>query len=78
MTLEAIRAATRPDDGALEPASTMEHAPSRLASTTHPTRLSSMVFAAKAIVFRLRRLAADLRAPPPRLATGGADLSRPA
>ena len=37
-----------------------------------------MVFAAKAIVFRARRLAADLRAPPPRLSTGGADFTQPA
>ncbi len=76
--LEAIRAETRPDDGDLEPASIAERAPPRLVSTTHPTWLSSVVFAAKAMVFRLGRLADDLRAPPPRLATGGADLARAA
>jgi hypothetical protein len=75
VTVEAIRAATRPDDGALEPE---ERATSRPVSTTHPTRLSSVAFAAKAIVFRARRLAADLRAPPPRLSTGGADFTQPA
>ena len=75
MTVEAIRAATRPDDGALEPE---ERATSRPVSTTHPTRLSSVVFAAKAIVFRARRFAADLRAPPPRLSTGGANFTQPA
>jgi hypothetical protein len=37
-----------------------------------------VVFAAKAVAFRARRLMADLRAPPPRLSTGGADLVRTA
>ena len=75
MTVEAIRAATRPDDGALEPE---PHAGSRLASTRHPTRFSSVLFAAKAMVFRARRLAADLRAPAPRLSVGGAELAQTA
>jgi hypothetical protein len=71
VTVEAIRVATRPDDGELDPGPLA-------VSTTHPTRLSSAVFAAKAIVFQARRLLADVRAPAPRLATGGADLVRAA
>ncbi len=78
MTVEAIRAATRPDDGELEPHLPLARAASRLASTTHPTRFSSLVFAAKTMVFRVRRLVSDVRAPPPRLATGGAQFSHAA
>jgi hypothetical protein len=45
------------------------------ASTTPPTRLSSFVFAAKAIGFRMRRALVDMAARPPRLSVRGAEFS---